>query len=76
MAEATTQPAETEEDRQMARTLARAIWLSTQKAGGNQAEPGSDEMRASWEEAKKDMVRIANMTLRRLEAKGLELVQK
>lgn len=76
MAEAVTQPADTDDDRQIARTLARAIWLSTQKAGGNMAEPGSDEMRAGWEEAKKDMMRIANMTLRRLEAKGLELVQK
>lgn len=76
MTDVEAQPAQTEEDRQIARTLARAIWLSTQKAEGNLPEPGSDEMRAGWEEAKKDMMRIANMTLRRLEAKGLELVQK
>ena len=67
---------DTDESRQVSRTLARAIWLSTQKTAGATDEPGSDEMRDAWNSAKPEMVRIANMTIRRLEAKNIELVQK
>lgn len=74
-AEAKTAPL-SDEDREIVRLLARMIWVSTQRAAGNEAESSSPEMQKAWEEAKTEMLKIANMTIRRLDARGIALVQK
>lgn len=73
-AEATNAPL-SDEEREATRLLARMMWVSTQRVGGNEAESSSPEMQQAWEEAKVDMMRVARMTIRRLEDRGFKLVQ-
>lgn len=74
-AEAKTAPL-SEGERENVRLLARMIWVSQQRAAGNETESASPEMQKAWEEAKTEMLKIASMTIRRLDARGIALVQK
>jgi hypothetical protein len=64
-----------DEEREATRLLARMMWISTQRVNGNEAESSSPEMQKAWDEAKAEMLRVARMTIRRLEDRGIKLVQ-
>lgn len=66
------------EDQEIPRLLARTIWAVNQKLAApdeTAAEDSAEDAGAGWNEARPNMMRVARMTMRRLEAKGISLVK-